>query len=65
MFKIVALRFIRAFVSGAVSTMVAVLPLSATSWTEVGTWLNALALSGIIGGVTGVIMALDKLYRTK
>lgn len=62
-FKSVALRFLRAFVSGAVATMLVVAPINIADWTALSSWLSALALAGIVGGIAGVIMALDKLYR--
>lgn len=58
------LRFLRAFVAGAVSVMITVMPLSTGSWTDLGKWLSGLALAGIIGGISGVLMALDKWVRS-
>ena len=60
--KSILLRFARAFVAGAVSTMVVVVPLSG-GWNELGQWLSALALAGIIGGISGTLMAIDKATR--
>jgi hypothetical protein len=60
--KRVLLRFVRAFVAGAVGTMVTIVPLTG-SWNELGTWLSSLALAGIIGGISGVLMAADKYFR--
>lgn len=60
--KSLILRFVRAFVSGAVSTMVVIVPLTGT-WRDLQTWLSSLALAGIIGGITGVIQTADKYYR--
>mgnify|MGYP001561563832 CR=1 FL=1 len=62
--KSVLMRFIRAFLAGAFGTMITVVPLSSQSWTELGTWLSALMLAAIIGGVSGIILAGDKLYRS-
>ena len=62
--KSVLMRFIRAYVSGAVASMVVVMSFSGNSWSQLGTWLSALALAGIVGGITGVIMAADKLMRS-
>lgn len=62
MFKAVALRFLRAFVSGALAQMAAFI---ASSHEVVGTltdfqaWAFALLTAAIAGG----IMALDKLLR--
>ena len=62
--KSVILRFVRAFVAGAVSTMVVVVPLSG-SWGELKTWLSALALAGLVGGINGLIQAIDKWARSE
>jgi hypothetical protein len=61
--KSVILRFVRAGIAGAVSTMIVVVPMTG-SWKELATWLSALALAGIIGLITGVLQALDKYYRS-
>ena len=56
-------RFLRAFVAGAAATMTTVTILNADSWNEIGLWLNALAISGVIGGVSGAIQAINKYAR--
>jgi len=61
--KSVILRFVRAFVAGAVATMATTLTFSG-GWKELGMWLSALALGAIVGGITGVIQALDKYFRS-
>ena len=61
--KTLILRFVRAFVAGAVGTMVVIVPLS-NSWADLGGWLSALALSGIIGGISGVLQTADKYFRS-
>lgn len=61
--KSVLLRFLRAFVAGAVSTMVVIVPL-ANDWSSLKGWLSALSLAGIIGGITGVLQAVDKWVRS-
>lgn len=60
--KSVLLRFVRAFVAGAVSVMITVVPLTG-NWDELSTWLSSLALAGIVGGISGVIQATDKYIR--
>lgn len=61
--KSVLLRFVRAFLAGAAATMVVVVPMSG-GWKELQSWLGALALAGIVGGISGVIQAMDKYYRS-
>jgi len=58
-------RFIRAFLAGAISTMIVVLPFSGSSWGEIRIWLGSLVFAGLIGGITGLIMAADKYFRHK
>lgn len=61
--KSIILRFVRAFVAGAVAIMITIVPISGT-WNELGTWLSTLALAGIVGGISGVLMAIDKYLRS-
>ena len=61
--KSVILRFVRAFIAGAVATMLTVVPLTGT-WNELKTWLSALSLAGIVGGISGVLQATDKYLRS-
>ncbi|MFA6201519.1 MAG: hypothetical protein WC679_14055 [Bacteroidales bacterium] len=64
LFKSLCWRFGRAFIAGAVSTMVVIMPLSNNSWNDLTTWLSALALAGIVGGISGLIQAIDKYCRS-
>lgn len=61
--KSVLLRFARAFVAGAVSVMITIIPLT-QGWADLGKWLSALALGAIVGGISGVIQATDKYLRS-
>jgi hypothetical protein len=61
--KSILWRFIRGGIAGAVSTMIVLLPLSATSWREVGVVLASLGVAGTIGGISGLILAIDKYCR--
>ena len=56
--KVVTNRFVRAFASGFIAGAVAV-PAWGGSLTDIGTYLKALLLGGIVGG----LMALDKYIR--
>ena len=63
--KSVLLRFIRAFVAGAVSVMITVVPMaSGSGWKDLSTWLSALALGAIVGGISGIIQSTDKYLRS-
>lgn len=65
MFKRVFKRFLRAFGAGAFASMVVVTSAVPSVWTEVPKFLSALALAGMVGGIVGVVMAGDKLWRDK
>lgn len=54
-------RFTRAFVSGAITTMIAVPMFTDFTLTDVKAWLIALIAAAITGG----LMALDKAIRYK
>lgn len=59
----VLLRFIRGFVAGAIASMATIVIFTGNGWSELKTWLIALSLAGLTGGITGGIMALDKYFR--
>jgi hypothetical protein len=60
--KSLVLRFVRAFVAGAVGTMLTTLTF-AGGWSELGSWLAALGLGAIVGGISGVLQTADKYLR--
>lgn len=62
-YKSVIKRFVRAFVAGAVGTMVTMLTFTG-GWAELQAWLSSLALGAIVGGISGVIQATDKYLRS-
>lgn len=61
--KSVIMRFVRAFLAGAVANMAVMLPFTGNSWKEVGMWIAILTMSGCVGGISGCIMAGDKYFR--
>lgn len=61
--KSALLRFVRGFVSGAISAMVVIAPNSMNDWSDLSTWLGALTLAGAFGGISGALLALDKFIR--
>ena len=63
LYKRVLLRFLRGGFAGSISTMIVLLPLSATSWREIGTILASLSVAGTMGFITGFILAVDKWFR--
>ena len=56
------LRFLRGGVAGAIGTMVVIMPLSG-NWSELTSWLSALALAGVVGFISGLLQAIDKYIR--
>lgn len=57
-------RFLRGAVAGAISTMIIVAPNSILSWSDVGGWLMTLAIAGVVGSISGGLLALDKYIRS-
>ncbi len=63
--KGLTLRALRAFIAGFLAVAVTISINDVSSWTELGTALMNLTLAGVTGGITAVIMALDKFLRTE
>lgn len=61
--KMVGLRFLRGFVTGAVSSMIMINISSVNTFADIKVFLVALAYSGLVGGITGGLLALDKAIR--
>lgn len=64
--KSVLLRFSRAFLAGAFSTMAIGITLSysITNWQSLASWVSMLSLSFLVGGLSGLIQAGDKYFRS-
>lgn len=62
--KMVAMRFARGFVAGACGSMVVMTGQGIMTWSDLSSWISALTIAGITGGVTGGLMALDKYLRS-
>lgn len=58
--KSVVIRFLKAFFSGAFANMAVIMPFSGSHWSDVGVWISALIMSGMVGGITGVVMGYEK-----
>lgn len=61
--KGVFLRGVRGFVAGFLGVAVTFTLTNISSWTELGTALMNLALAGVVGGISGCLLALDKAMR--
>lgn len=59
----VLLRALRAFVAGFVATAVTISLGNINSWTDLGTALGNIALAGVVGGISALLMASDKYLR--
>lgn len=59
-YKSVAKRFLKGFISGAISTMVLVVIVVPANWGELETSLKGLLLAGITGGINGLLLAVQK-----
>lgn len=64
--KSLLLRFARGFIAGGVSTMaMVVISLHAQTFADLPTFFTSLAVAGIVGAVTGALLALDKFVRAQ
>ncbi len=63
--KGIIMRFIRGLVSGAVSAMILIAPMGVSSWGDVYGWLNSLAMAGLLGAISGALLAVDKYLRAE
>ena len=61
-FKSIALRFVKSFISGAFSVMALITATNIQSWGSLKIALSSLALSALIGGINGVLMAGHKYF---
>lgn len=61
--KVLTIRFLRGCVAGAIATMMTVAIPNYQSWNDIQIWLTSLLMAGIVGGISGGILALDKALR--
>jgi len=64
--KMVLFRLGRGFIAGflgVVGTYLSATAFNPASWGEIITWLNVLAIAGVAGGISGLVMAGDKWIR--
>lgn len=62
--KALALRFVRGFIAGAVSSMLMINLGAVNTFTDLKVFLSALAISAIVGGINGALLAIDKYFRS-
>ncbi|MBK9272811.1 MAG: hypothetical protein IPM48_14595 [Saprospiraceae bacterium] len=63
--KGVAFRFLRGFLSGSVAVLATIQVVAPANWADLGSILNTLAIAGIVGGLSGGFLALDKYLRVE
>jgi len=56
-------RFLRGAVAGAFGAMAMIVPPNIGNYGELSTWVSTLVIAGIVGFITGGLLALDKMYR--
>lgn len=61
--KSVGMRFVRGFIAGAVGSMV-VINMSVSSFSDLQMFGASLVIAAIAGGVTGGLLAVDKMMRS-
>lgn len=60
----VAMRALRAFVGGFLATAVTISLGDISSWSDLSSALGNIALAGVVGGITALLMAGDKYFRS-
>lgn len=58
--KSVLMRFLKGTISGAVSSMTLVSLATPVVWSDFKAILFSLAIAGVFGGLTGLLLALEK-----
>ena len=56
------MRFVKGFISGAVTSMLMITAAAPQNWTELFTVISIFVVSGIFGGVNGGLLAIQKWY---
>lgn len=64
-YKSVLARFAKAFISGAVSAAGIITVANVHTWSDLYLSLNAIALLLLIGGINGILMAVEKFATWK
>jgi ABC-type Fe3+-siderophore transport system permease subunit len=54
------MRFVKAFLSGAITSLGLITVADISTWTELRSALSAIALSALMGGINGILMASEK-----
>ena len=65
MFKSIITRFLKGIIAGAVASMSMVTITQPAIWTDFGTLFNSLGLACAFGGITGLLLALQKCTLIK
>ena len=63
--KIIFNNAIRGFLAGFFATAITVVVPAIGNLSQLGEWLFALALAGAVGGIVGLIQALNKYFTWK
>lgn len=63
--KAILVRLLKGFLSGAVTSMIMVSVVAPSNWKEMATIINILAVSGIFGGINGLLLAIQKWLSWK
>ena len=62
--SMLAFRFVRGFIAGAVSSMVMVNSAGVNTFADLQVFMGALLVSLLVGGIAGALLAVDKLVRS-
>jgi hypothetical protein len=58
-------RFLRGGIAGGVGAISVIAYNNISNWGDVGMWLNALAISFLVGFVSGTVSTIDKWLRSE
>jgi hypothetical protein len=58
--KAILIRLAKGFIAGASGALVSVVFTAPTSWETLLSTLNVLAIAGVAGGISGLILAIHK-----
>jgi hypothetical protein len=63
--EVIFIRFLRGFVYGFASSASTMGIFSGASLSDLQVWIGLLLISGVAGGITGGLLAVDKYFRWK
>lgn len=63
--KVALKRLARGFITGFAGASLTMGLFTGQSLSDLGEWIAIILVAGLAGGITGILLALDKLFRWK